>query len=192
MKSILFLEKDDIIHPDDYCRPLIRSADYSSYSDAWIEINEYGGSPLDTLKWMPLWLKFGECWWGKTYQEITDQSNIFYEYVRGELPKSHIIDLKENNFYQRHPLWWETFSIEKEEFLKSVWPFKKYKGKKVKKILEDDFEYVNWIKNNVHCDFAEKLKKILDAESSIVYYKPVYKKFILKDKMRTFNCFNSL
>lgn len=95
MINIQLLESHDEISPGDFMRPLRRSADYASHSDAWMETSAYGGTPLDHLKWCPVRFHLGACWVGKTVGSFTEATYMPYEFVRGPLPQGHIMDTRE-------------------------------------------------------------------------------------------------
>jgi hypothetical protein len=88
----MLLEDGDVIHSTDFCRPLMRSADFSNSSDTWMSTNTYGGGPADFLKWAHVYHILGPCWYGKKLGEYTrGPSCVPMEFVRGEIPESHIL-----------------------------------------------------------------------------------------------------
>lgn len=181
MQTIYLLDYEDTINPNDYYRPLNRSADYSQ-SDSWMEVNCYGGGPLDHLKWAPVWLILGEYWWGKKYKEYKNFNKEFFrpfEAVRGKIPESNIL----KGFERRHPLWFEGFLKRKKELEKFVFPNGKYKGRSIKDLLENCYgrkeliDYFSWYFENVKPEYKEKFEEYLDGDSYKIYYEPSYKKY---------------
>lgn len=178
MKNIFILENTDIILPTDYSRPLARSASYS-YSDAWIEESPYDGSPCDHLRWAPVWLVLGDVWWGKQYGEFVNFNKDYparpFEAVRGDIPISHIIDLKK--YEHRHPLWYERYAAVIADFEKQIFAVGKYKGSSFKKYIHSDPDYVSWYISNIKPEWRETWEIYPKYESYKVYYSPKYKKF---------------
>lgn len=95
MISVSILENQDIIQEDDCVRQL--SLVYTGQSDYLATNATYGGSPMNRLGWLPA--KFVcPAWVGKSVGEFrktmlgrdrhaVEMSN--YEFVRGQVPKSH-------------------------------------------------------------------------------------------------------
>lgn len=183
--SIIFLSEKDIIYPTDFCRPLIRSADYSYY-DEWMEESCYGGNPLDHLKWCPVWLHLGDFWWGKKYKEYFEFSSIgkYTEFVRGTIPETH--KLKDKKYYKRHPLWYESYLEKKEIFENYTFKVGKFKNKTVKFLLKNYFphreliEYFQWYFKEVEPSKKEILEDFFEEEKYKIYYQPKFKKFLKK------------
>lgn len=101
MISLQLLELDDPVDPDDWVRPL--DMGYNQFGDHTEphSFNMYGGSPQNNIKWIKVRDTFGECHWGKTVREIHalfdkmvnwQNQMLRYEFVRGDVPKSHIWD----------------------------------------------------------------------------------------------------
>ena len=176
MKTIQLLEDEDLINPNDWCRPLIRSADYSNYSDAWMTSGTYDGNPLDHLKWIPVWLKLGQCWWGYKYQEYTSNKNMTpIEFIRGNIPNTHKLDLIQNNWHTKHPLWWETYLAEAEKINNLNFNTPRYKNKTVEWVRDNDYSYYEWYKDHVDSTLASKIRFLHKFENHHVYYHPEYR-----------------
>lgn len=178
--TVQYLELNDNIHPDDWIRPLIRSADYSSYSDAWLEVNAYGGNPLDHLKWSPVWLTLGDRWWGREYKDYNYKSRPF-EAIRGEIPLNNTL-LKNPKWVARHPLWYDLFyKPEYDKTMKMKIHFGKYKENTIGDILTKyrDFNYLNWVKKSYASpEITIRLEFLFAYRQYEVYLKSkAYKKF---------------
>jgi len=177
MISVNILEADDIIHPDDYYRPLMRSADFSQ-SDSWLRRSCYGGGPLDHLRWAPVWLILGRVWWGKRYARYMDVASRPFEAVRGNVPKENILDLTEWKY--RHPLAYEEFKANKREILSRRFRCGKYRGRTIKDVLKthlDGVAYLNWYASKVEPEWADDVEDLKNESLYKAYYNPVYKKF---------------
>jgi hypothetical protein len=96
MKTVHILDDDDILMETDFCRPLFRSADFSSTSDTWVERNQYSGCPEDHLKWAHVFNCIGPTWYGKRISAAGFHSRM--EFARGDIPESHILKGKFPDF----------------------------------------------------------------------------------------------
>ena len=90
MVGILVLEDDDKILDSDYCRPL--SISYSLGDNVYTE-STYGGTPINNMKWVEVRYVFGKCWYGKTVGQLNKKAITKYEFIRGVIPKSHLLDV---------------------------------------------------------------------------------------------------
>jgi hypothetical protein len=90
-KLLEILEDHDTITKGDWCRPLRIQRD--GQSDYVPETNAYSGLPCNNMRW----IKVEACvpyWVGKTISEFNEAFSRIrncaeYEFVRGNLPKSH-------------------------------------------------------------------------------------------------------
>lgn len=89
MITIFLLEKEDAVLETDFCRPVVRSADFSSHSDGWVSESYYGNGPQDVMQWVRVSEVFGKCWYGKKVKELTSLPSVKYEFIRGKIPESH-------------------------------------------------------------------------------------------------------
>lgn len=96
MRTIQLLEPDDTITADCFVRQL--SLVFDGQSDYLSTKSTYGGSPLNRLGWIPA-REFCPAWVGKTVGEFLKAMNpdhrhasekCGYEFVVGDLPRSHI------------------------------------------------------------------------------------------------------
>lgn len=79
MISFQLLESNDIIDKNDWVRRL-----YIPINDGWGPEN-----PVDkAIGWLQAKYVFGACWSGCTVGEIAERLRP-YEFVRGDMPKSH-------------------------------------------------------------------------------------------------------
>ncbi len=99
MINVCILEKDDVIRPTDWCRPLAITSMSGGMSDSYSFKNCYSGKPENNVEWCLAGITFGECWFRKptTLKELWKIMDSRYEFVRGEVPTSHQINLKEYN-----------------------------------------------------------------------------------------------
>lgn len=93
MKTINILEENDTIDPEDWCRPLILISMSGGLSDSYAFTNCYSGLPENNVKWVKVRKVFGECWFGKKVKEVLENLPL-YEFVRGDIPKSHLLTIK--------------------------------------------------------------------------------------------------
>ena len=99
MKTIQLLEADDIVDPDDWCRPLSITSMSGGHSDYYSFQNQYTGAPENNVKWVKVKYILGKPWHGKTVKQIDKGLGEFvkYEYVRGDLPRRSILSLSDYN-----------------------------------------------------------------------------------------------
>lgn len=186
MIAINILEGSDTILPTDWYRPLDKSADFSCYSDAWLETNCYGGGPMDIIKWVPIWLVLGEVWWGKIYGEYGGFGDLQYkrqyEVVRGNLPESHKFNLKYNNWDIRHPLKWEEIEKEQKRAGSKIMSFGRHEGDTYRDIVDMNRGWAEWAVKNLrdekNSELIKDLELLLEGELNKVYYKPKFREFL--------------
>jgi hypothetical protein len=194
MKTLQFIEREDIINPTHLIRPLYKSADFSTYSDQWNETSCYSGSPEDHLKWCPVYLKFWECWWGKTWKEYyakmekaaieSGQNYNRYEVVCGELPKEHLLSL--TPFKHRYPLYFEQYKKFKKEFESRVFKVGQYKDRKYGDLkygicCDSDRrqrEYLIWYCTTVSNEEEDVKEYYEGGVKSQIYYSKKFKKWL--------------
>jgi hypothetical protein len=63
-------------------------SDYYSFS------NTYGGSPENNVEWVRVDAVIGDCWFGTTLGKLNKNMSVPYEMVRGDMPKSHQLNMK--------------------------------------------------------------------------------------------------
>lgn len=99
MLTVQILEANDIIEPEDWCRPLSIISMSGGHSDYYSFSNTYSGTPDNNVKWVKVKYIFGKIWHGKTVAEIDKGPGRFtkYEFVRGNVPAKHILNLKSYN-----------------------------------------------------------------------------------------------
>lgn len=88
------LEPTDTILPSDWCRPLRLQTTDGGYSDHYSFSNTYSGSPENYTEWVRVDAVLGECWFGETLGRLNRHMSVPYEMVRGDIPKSHQLDMK--------------------------------------------------------------------------------------------------
>jgi hypothetical protein len=98
MIKLELLEKDDIVKPSDWCRPLYLTTMLAGMSDSYSFTNQYSGKPENNVKWCKVKNILGKPWHNKTVREINKGLGKYtkYEFVRGKSPKSHQLKLTKN------------------------------------------------------------------------------------------------
>lgn len=90
MITISILQKKDILHKGDWCRPLNLCTMSGGHSDSYSFESQYSGAPENNTKWvrveriMPFWIG-GSI---KKFEKATSEY-MLYEFARGKIPKSH-------------------------------------------------------------------------------------------------------
>jgi len=90
MKTVQILEKEDIVEGTDWCRPLQLCTMNGGHSDYMSYRSQYSGRPENNVKWAPVNKIFGAGWLGCSVESINNHLQK-YEFVRGDIPKSHIL-----------------------------------------------------------------------------------------------------
>lgn len=101
MIDVAILEFDDKVLPDDWCRPLALYTMSDGMSDGLSFKSQYSGTPENNVKWVKVKHVFGECWDYKTVIEIANSLGIRYEFVRGNIPITHRLDMSDYNTVRR-------------------------------------------------------------------------------------------
>ena len=88
MITLQLLEANDIVDPEDWCRPLSLMSMNGGHSDYYSFESCYTGAPENNVKWVKVKYILGKGWHGKTVKEIDAGLGKFikYEYVRGDIP----------------------------------------------------------------------------------------------------------
>lgn len=96
MITLQLLEADDIVDPEDWCRPLSIVSMSGGYSDNYSFKSQWSGAPENNVKWVKVKYILGKLWHGKTVREIDNGLApwIKYEYVRGDIPQRSKLSLK--------------------------------------------------------------------------------------------------
>jgi len=99
MINIQLLEQDDIVEPEDWCRPLSITSMSGGHSDYYSFQSQYTGAPENNVKWLKVKYILGRGWHGKTVAEIDAKLGKFvkYEYVRGNIPTRSKLSLSGYN-----------------------------------------------------------------------------------------------
>lgn len=97
MKTVQILESTDIIDGEDWCRPLEIVSMSGGMSDYYSFRSEYSGTPENNAKWVKVKHVFGKCWFGEQVGVLIERMKKEYEFVRGEPPKSHRLNMKNYN-----------------------------------------------------------------------------------------------
>ena len=99
MKTILMLEADDVVEPEDWCRPLSIVSMSGGHSDYYSFSSQYTGAPENNVKWVKVKYILGKPWHGKTVKEIDFGLGQFvkYEFVRGDIPRRQVLSLTDYN-----------------------------------------------------------------------------------------------
>jgi hypothetical protein len=100
MKTVEILELDDLIEPEDWCRPLQITSMSGGHSDYYSFSSQYTGAPENNVKWVKVKFILGKPWHNKSVREYNNAMRKFgytYEFVRGDVPQSHKLNLKDYN-----------------------------------------------------------------------------------------------
>lgn len=99
MITVQLLEKDDVVEPEDWCRPLAITSMSGGHSDYYSFQSAYSGAPENNLKWVKVKYILGRGWHGKTVAEIDKGLGEWmkYEFIRGDVPKRQLLNLKDYN-----------------------------------------------------------------------------------------------
>lgn len=93
MITVMILEAEDFVHPEDWCRPLELCTMSGGMSDSMSFRSCYVGSPENHVEWVKVKAVFGENWYGSKVKEFTEMLYL-YEFLRGNPPRSHQLDMK--------------------------------------------------------------------------------------------------
>jgi hypothetical protein len=112
MKTVQILEADDIIDPEDWCRPLSLTTMNGGHSDYYSFESCYTGAPENNVKWVKVKYILGIASRGdKTVKELDKVLGQYvkYEFVRGDIPQRQRLSLRDYNitdytkvFYREH------------------------------------------------------------------------------------------
>lgn len=99
MINLQLLEADDIVEPEDWCRPLSLTTMNGGYSDYYSFKSQYSGAPENNVKWVKVKYVLGHGWHGQTVAQIDKGLGKFvkYEFVRGDIPGRSRLSLKDYN-----------------------------------------------------------------------------------------------
>ena len=97
MITLQLLEANDIVEPEDWCRPLSIVSMSGGHSDYYSFQGAYTGAPENNVKWVKVKYILGRGWHGQTVAEIDKGLGRFikYEYVRGDIPTRSKLSLKD-------------------------------------------------------------------------------------------------
>lgn len=99
MITAQFLQNDDVIAPDDWCRPLQLVTMSGGMSDSMSFKSMYSGTPENNVRWARVKDVLGPRWKGCTKKEVNSSGFTTYEFVRGNVPPSHQLDMEYYNSY---------------------------------------------------------------------------------------------
>lgn len=97
MIMVQMLEADDLIAPLDWCRPLSIVSMSGGHSDYYSFRNQYTGCPENNSEWVRVKCVVGPRWFGHTVKEYNKMSSQYgypFEFIRGEVPKKHRLNMK--------------------------------------------------------------------------------------------------
>lgn len=103
MITAQFLQNDDVIDPEDWCRPLQLVTMSGGMSDSMSFKSMYSGTPENNVRWVKVKDVIGPRWKGCTKKEVNSSGFTAYEFVRGDVPPSHQFDMEGFNSYSK--LW---------------------------------------------------------------------------------------
>jgi hypothetical protein len=99
MLNVQLLEANDIVEPEDWCRPLQLITMNGGHSDYYSFESCYTGAPENNVKWVQVKYILGKGWHGQTVKEIDAALGkyIKYEFLRGAIPGRSRLDLSDYN-----------------------------------------------------------------------------------------------
>jgi hypothetical protein len=99
MINIQLLEADDIVEPEDWCRPLSITSMSGGYSDYYSFQSQYTGAPENNVKWVKVKYILGKPWHGSTVKAIDSGLGKYvkYEFIRGDIPSRSKLSLRGYN-----------------------------------------------------------------------------------------------
>ncbi len=89
MKQILILDQNDLVDPEDWCRPL---SFFSEWDNEYMDRSPFSGTPENNYKWVKVKHTFGKCWYGHAVNELCKLR--LYEFARGDPPNEHLLNMK--------------------------------------------------------------------------------------------------
>jgi hypothetical protein len=95
--AVQILEDSDLMHPEDWCRPLVLTSMSGGMSDGYSFKSEYTGTPENNAKWVRVKHVIGEGWHGHPIGEFAKALGYRHEFVRGDVPVKHCLPLKGYN-----------------------------------------------------------------------------------------------
>jgi len=101
MITVNILEDNDLIDPEDWCRPLALVATDNGYGDGYSFSSPYTKTPINNLKWVKVKHILGKYWYGKTikqfngdgYSKAWSHVETRMEFMQGSPPASHQLDM---------------------------------------------------------------------------------------------------
>ena len=100
MKTVEILELDDLMDPEDWCRPLQITSMNGGHSDYYSFESCYTGAPENNSKWVKVKFILGKHFHNKPvreYNKVMKEFGMYYEFVRGDVPQTHKLNLKDYN-----------------------------------------------------------------------------------------------
>jgi hypothetical protein len=100
MRTVNILELDDLIDPEDWCRPLQIISMNGGHSDYYSFESCYTGAPENNSKWVKVKFILGKHFHNKPvrdYNKAMGKFGIYYEFVRGDIPQTHKLSLSGYN-----------------------------------------------------------------------------------------------
>lgn len=97
MITVSILEQNDVILPTDWCRPLVLQTMSGGMSDSMSFKSCYSGTPENNVEWAPVNRCIGTVWFASpiTAGQFNEEIGMKYEFVRGPVPASHRLCLKD-------------------------------------------------------------------------------------------------
>lgn len=93
MITAQFLENEDTILPDDWCRPLQLVTMSGGMSDSMSYRSMYSGTPENNVRWVRVRDVFGPRWKDTRVIDVNRELGT-YEFVRGNVRPSHQLDME--------------------------------------------------------------------------------------------------
>lgn len=113
MIAVQFLEATDVFLPDDWCRPLDIVTMSGGHSEDYSFKSCYSGTPENNVKWTRVRDVIGGVWRGATVGAFNRRGFTKYEFVRGEIPRTHRLSMGD---YRSLEDTWKTALVEDEDY----------------------------------------------------------------------------
>lgn len=107
MIAVGILEDHDILEPTDWCRPLQIVSMSGGHSDYYSFRNTYSGTPENNAEWCRVKSVIGKPWIGLPvgeYNKGMADMGLRWEFVRGNIPKSHQLDMQDYTDFSKNSL----------------------------------------------------------------------------------------
>lgn len=137
MITVSILEKEDIVQPNDWCRPLQIVSMSGGHSDFYSFECQYTRKPENNVKWVRADQILGDIWFKNptSVGKLNSELNIKYEFIRGDVPKSHQYGATVPELNKKYD----------QQLRTTKMPYGKHKGRSLAEIENIDRDYFVWL-----------------------------------------------